>query len=175
MENGKECESLVGFLSKTLTNWCTDGVYWYKLKRSGDCYCYLLMVDEVINCETIEITYTKKDYFPIGVLKECENPRKQYWERFLEKEMLDKKKLDQEMKDWVDSVILKHQKYNDLQHKYECLPSSPIDDIEGFKNFCKIIHEGCKYEDYMVSNYLMLKVSEKRFNNMLETTRKQFP
>ena len=175
VENGQKCEGLIDFSLKVRNGWCTDGDYWYSFESSGSHLGEVVRVDDVINCESLKTTRFYKEHFPVGVLKGCDNPRKQYWERFLEKEMLDKQKRDLEMKEWVDTIIIKHQKYNDLQYKYECLPSAPIDDIDGFKSFCKLVHEGIKYNKYEISNYLMLKVSEKRFNNMLETTRKQFP
>jgi len=59
-----------------------------------------------------------------------------------------------------DSVIAKHNEYNDLSYKYETLPAAPIDNVEGFLNFCKILHEYVAYEDYEIQNYLTQKVME---------------
>lgn len=167
---GDKVNHLLDFKSKT--EWCTDGINWYSIETyTGGCTRVYERMDakiivdevaEVINCETLKCVFVDDFYFKVGVLKECQNPKNEYWERFLEKEMLDKQKRDQEMKDWVDVIIIKHQKYNDLQYKYECLPSAPIDDIDGFKSFCRLVHERIKYEEYEISNYLMLKVGEKR-------------
>ena len=157
---GDKVNHLLDFKSKT--EWCTDGINWYSIKTyTGVCGALITRCDNIINCETLKCVFVDDFYFKEGVLKECKNPKNEYWERFLEKEMLDKQKRDQEMKDWVDVIIIKHQKYNDLQYKYECLPSAPIDDIDGFKSFCKLVHERIKYEEYEISNYLMLKVGEK--------------
>ena len=157
---GDKVNHLLDFKSKT--EWCTEGINWYSIKTyTGVCGALITRCDSIINCETLKCVFVDDFYFKEGVLKECKNPKNEYWERFLEKEMLDKQKRDQEMKDWVDAIIIKHQKYNDLQYKYECLPSAPIDDIDGFKSFCKLVHERIKYEEYEISNYLMLKVGEK--------------
>ena len=126
---GDKVNHLLDFKSKT--EWCTDGINWYSIETyTGVCGALITRCDNIINCETLKCVFVDDFYFKVGVLKECQNPKNEYWERFLEKERLDKQKRDQEMKDWVDVIIIKHQKYNDLQYKYECLPSAPIDDID---------------------------------------------
>ena len=47
-----------------------------------------------------------------------------------------------------------------LQYKYEMLPSAPITDYESFCNFCKTVKEGVIFEDYEITNMLLLKRKE---------------
>ena len=81
-------------------------------------------------------------------IEKCEDPYKTHWEHFLELEMKVKKQRELDCHKFVDNVLEKQIKYNDLQLKYEMLPSAPITDIETFKNFCKLVSEQVQYEDY---------------------------
>lgn len=90
-------------------------------------------------------------------IKPCEDPKKVHWEHFLELEMKAKKKRESDCHKFVDSILEKQVRYNDLQLKYEMLPSAPIVDIDTFKNFCKLVCEYHTYEDYEIQNYLFLK------------------
>lgn len=92
----------------------------------------------------------------LETLESCENPRKEYWKHFLELEMKEKHERDIKMKAWVDSVLVKKIEYDDINLKYNNLPAAPIVDVGSFRNFCKLVGESAKYEDYEVSNYLML-------------------
>lgn len=92
-----------------------------------------------------------------ATLKKCEDPKKEHWEHFLKLEMEAKKLREKECHNFVDSVLAKQVKYNDLQLQYEMLPSAPITDIETFKNFCFTVHEEVCYNDYEIQNYLLLK------------------
>lgn len=92
-----------------------------------------------------------------ATLEKCEDPKKEHWEHFLKLEMEAKKLREKECHNFVDSVLAKQVKYNDLQLQYEMLPSAPITDIETFKNFCLIVHEEVCYNDYEIQNYLLLK------------------
>lgn len=86
----------------------------------------------------------------------CDDPKKVNWKHFQHLEMLKKKKRDQQVKEYVDSVLKKQQEYNDLQLLYEATISAPIVDVDSFRNFCKIVHEDAKFEDYEIANHLML-------------------
>ena len=86
-----------------------------------------------------------------------EDPKKIYWEHFLKLEMLEKKAREKRMQEFVDSVLSKQVKYNDLQLQFEMLPTAPITDIETFKNFCKIVKEDVYYEDHEIQNYIFMK------------------
>ena len=92
-----------------------------------------------------------------ATLEKCEDPKKEHWEHFLTLEMEAKKLREKECHKFVDGVLAKQVKYNDLQLQYEMLPSAPITDIETFKNFCLIVHEEVCYNDYEIQNYLLLK------------------
>lgn len=86
-----------------------------------------------------------------------EDPEKLHWEHFLKLEMLEKKAREKRMQEFVDSVLSKQVKYNDLQLQFEMLPTAPITDIETFKNFCKIVKEDVYYEDHEIQNYIFMK------------------
>lgn len=86
-----------------------------------------------------------------------EDPKKIHWEHFLKLEMLEKKAREKRMQEFVDSVLSKQVKYNDLQLQFEMLPTAPITDIETFKNFCKIVKEDVYYEDHEIQNYIFMK------------------
>lgn len=86
-----------------------------------------------------------------------EDPMKVHWEHFLKLEMLEKKAREKRMQEFVDSVLSKQVKYNDLQLQFEMLPTAPITDIETFKNFCKIVKEDVYYEDHEIQNYIFMK------------------
>lgn len=86
-----------------------------------------------------------------------EDPKKVHWEHFLKLEMLEKKAREKRMQEFVDNVLSKQVKYNDLQLQFEMLPTAPITDIETFKNFCKIVKEDVYYEDHEIQNYIFMK------------------
>ena len=86
----------------------------------------------------------------------CDDPKKTHWKHFQHLEMLKKKERDKQVKEYVDSVLNKQQEYNDLQLLYEATISAPIIDVDSFRNFCKIVYEDKKFEDYEIANYLML-------------------
>lgn len=90
-------------------------------------------------------------------LEKSDNPKKIHWEHFLRLEMLAKKKREKDMQEFVDGVLSKQVKYNDLQLQYEMLPTAPITDIETFLNFCKIVKEDVNYEPHEIQNYLFMK------------------
>ena len=92
-------------------------------------------------------------------IEACEDPHKTHWKYFLEVEMKTKKQREIDCHKYVDEVLQKQVDYNDLQLQYEMLPSAPITDVESFRNFCKVVHEDNKYEDYEIQNYLLLKKS----------------
>ena len=91
----------------------------------------------------------------------CEDPHKTHWEYFLKLEMLAKKQREVDCHKYVDTILHKQITYNDLNLQYQMLPSAPITDVESFRNFCKVVHEDTKYEDYEIQNYLLLKRSTK--------------
>ena len=91
----------------------------------------------------------------------CEDPHKTHWKYFLEQDMKAKKQREVDCHKYVDDVLQKQVTYNDLQINYQMLPSAPITDVESFRNFCKVVHEDTKYEDYEIQNYLLLKRSIK--------------
>jgi len=90
-----------------------------------------------------------------------DNPRKTHWEHFLKLDMLKKAERDQEMKKYVDDILEKKMKYDDLQVLYGAIPSSPITDVQSFRNFCQLTLDDKKYEDYEIENYLMVLKHEK--------------
>lgn len=92
-------------------------------------------------------------------IKPCEDPKKTHWKHFLELEMKAKKQREVDCKEFVESILNKQKEYNDLQFKYEMLPSAPITDFESFTNFCKIVHTDVNFEDYEISNMLLLMKS----------------
>lgn len=100
--------------------------------------------------------YTKEE---LDQFKPSEDPRKIHWKEFLEADMKAKKQREIHCHKYVDEVIQKQVDYNDLQLNWEMLPSAPITDVESFRNFCKVVHEDAKYEDYEIQNYLLLKKS----------------
>lgn len=110
--------------------------------------CYTLYLFEEI--------YTKEE---LDQFKPSEDPRKIHWKEFLEADMKAKKQREIHCHKYVDEVLQKQVDYNDLQLQYEMLPSAPITDIDSFRNFCKVVHEDAKYEDYEIQNYLLLKKS----------------
>lgn len=85
------------------------------------------------------------------------DPKKIHWEHFLKLEMLAKKQREKKMQEFVDDILSKQVKYNDLQLQYEMLPTAPITDIETFTNFCKIVKEDVNYEPHEIQNYLFMK------------------
>lgn len=93
------------------------------------------------------------------IIETCKDPHKTYWEYFLEQEMLSKKQREVDCHNYINEVLQKQVEYNDLQINYQMLPSAPITDVESFRNFCKVVHEDTKYEDYEIQNYLLLKKS----------------
>ena len=86
-----------------------------------------------------------------------EDPKKVHWEHFLKLEMIKKKAREKRMQEFVDGVLSKQVKYNDLQLQYEMLPTAPITDIDTFLNFCKIVKEEVEYEDHEIQNYIFMK------------------
>lgn len=90
-------------------------------------------------------------------LEKSEAPDKVHWEHFLKLEMLAKKQREKDMQEFVDSILSKQVKYNDLQLQFEMLPTAPIADIETFTNFCKIVKEDVNYEPHEIQNYLFMK------------------
>lgn len=90
-------------------------------------------------------------------LEKSDDPKKIHWEHFLKLEMLAKKQREKKMQEFVDGVLSKQVKYNDLQLQYEMLPTAPITDIETFLNFCKIVKEDVNYEPHEIQNYLFMK------------------
>lgn len=97
--------------------------------------------------------------YPENKCIHCEDPHKTHWKYFLEQEMKAKKQREIHCHKYVDEVLQKQVDYNDLQINYQMLPSAPITDVESFRNFCKVVHEDNKYEDYEIQNYLLLKKS----------------
>lgn len=95
----------------------------------------------------------------VTTIEACEDPHKTHWEYFLKLEMKAKKQREVDCHKYVDDVLQKQVTYNDLQINYQMLPSAPITDVESFRNFCKVVHEDTKYEDYEIQNYLLLKKS----------------
>lgn len=87
----------------------------------------------------------------------CEDPKKEHWQHFLHLEMLGKQKRQQECHKFIDRILAKQIEYNDLQLKYEMIPSAPIVDILTFKNFCDMVHEYVEFEDFEIQNYLLVK------------------
>lgn len=100
--------------------------------------------------------YTKEQ---LDEFTPCEDPHKTHWEYFLKLEMLAKKQREVDCHKYVDEILQKQITYNDLNLQYQMLPSAPIIDVESFRNFCKVVHEDAKYEDYEIQNYLLLKKS----------------
>lgn len=100
--------------------------------------------------------YTKEE---LDQFKPSEDPRKIHWKEFLDAEMKSKKQREVDCHNYVNEVLQKQVEYNDLQINYQMLPSAPITDVESFRNFCKVVHEDTKYEDYEIQNYLLLKKS----------------
>ena len=99
------------------------------------------------------------DKYPEKQCTPCEDPHKTHWEYFLKLEMLAKKQREVDCHKYVDDILQKQITYNDLNLQYQMLPSAPITDVESFRNFCKVVHEDTKYEDYEIQNYLLLKKS----------------
>lgn len=90
-------------------------------------------------------------------IKPCEDPERTHWKHFLELRMKAKKQREKDCSEFIDKILIKQQEYNDLQYKYEMLPSAPITDYESFSNFCKIVKEGVIFKDYEITNMLLLK------------------
>lgn len=93
-------------------------------------------------------------------IKICENPKKIYWKHFLELKMKAKKQREIKCKEFIDTILSKQKEYNDLQYKYEMLPSAPITDYESFTNFCKTVNEKNSFAEYEITNMLLLKRNE---------------
>lgn len=93
-------------------------------------------------------------------IKPCEDPEKTHWKHFLEIRMKAKKQREKDCSEFIDKILHKQQEYNDLQYKYEMLPSAPITDYESFCNFCKIVKEDVIFADYEITNMLLLKRKE---------------
>jgi len=96
-------------------------------------------------------------------IKRCGDPHKTHWQHFLELKMKAKKERQEGCVKFVDKILDKQKEYNDLQYKYEMLPSAPISDYESFTNFCNIVHEKVDYEEYEITNILLLKKSNLRY------------
>ena len=105
---------------------------------------------------TPDLFYTTEE---LEKFKPSEHPRKIHWKEFLEEEMKAKKQREVHCHKYVDDILQKQITYNDLNLQYQMLPSAPITDVESFRNFCKVVHEDTKYEDYEIQNYLLLKKS----------------
>lgn len=127
---------------------CTnDGEYF------TDCSNYLYKFEDwtVINDDE-EMWEILKD----RTVEKCDDPKKTHWKHFLHLDMVEKAKRDEEMKKWVDGILAKKIEYDDINFQYNGLPSAPIVDVASFRNFCELVHEESRYNDYEVSNYLML-------------------
>lgn len=92
---------------------------------------------------------------------ECEDPAKTHWKHFMKLEAIQRSKHDQELREWVDGVLLKKVEYDDLNLQYNNLPAAPIVDAKSFMNFCKLVHEDIIYKDYEIENYIMIIRSRK--------------
>lgn len=152
----KQCSSYLGHgihRVKWADQWVSinDGEYYSK-----DLYVLYKFDDWSVVRKTEEVLSIIRD----AKIWKCENPHKIHWEHFLELEMKAKKQRELDCHKFVDGVLEKQIKYNDLQLKYEMLPSAPITDIETFKNFCKLVSEKVGYDDYEIQNYLFLKRSK---------------
>lgn len=86
----------------------------------------------------------------------CEDPAKTHWKHFMKLEAIQRSKHDQELREWVDGVLLKKVEYDDLNLQYNNLPSAPIVDAKSFMNFCRMVHEDVIYKDYEIENYIMI-------------------
>lgn len=133
-----------------------DDKIWYAV-NDGEYYTYcqhrlMRLSDwkEVPEDEAYEIVKDAK-------IELSEDPEKLHWEHFLKLEMIKKKAREKRMQEFVDGVLSKQVKYNDLQLQYEMLPTAPITDIDTFLNFCKIAKEDVEYEDHEIQNYIFMK------------------
>lgn len=90
------------------------------------------------------------------VVKVCEDPAKTHWKHFMKLEAIQRSKHDQELREWVDSVLLKKVEYDNLNLEYNNLPSAPIVDANSFMNFCRMVHEDVIYRDCEIENYIMI-------------------
>lgn len=134
----------------------SDDKIWYSVS-DGEYYTYcqhslMRLSDwkEVPEDEAYDIVKDAK-------IELSEDPKKIHWEHFLKLEMLEKKARQKKMQEFVDGVLSKQVKYNDLQLQYEMLPTAPITDIDTFLNFCKIVKEEVEYEDHEIQNYIFMK------------------
>lgn len=134
----------------------SDDMIWYSV-NDGEYYTYcqhslMRLSDwkEVPEDEAYEIVKNAK-------IELSEDPKKVHWEHFLKLEMLEKKAREKRMQEFVDSVLSKQVRYNDLQLQYDMLPTAPITDIDTFLNFCKIVKEDVYYEDHEIQNYIFMK------------------
>lgn len=134
----------------------SDDKIWYSV-NDGEYYTYcqhslMRLSDwkEVSEDEAYEIVKDAK-------IELSEDPEKLHWEHFLKLEMIKKKEREKRMQEFVDGVLSKQVKYNDLQLQYEMLPTAPITDIDTFLNFCKIVKEEVEYEDHEIQNYIFMK------------------
>lgn len=93
-------------------------------------------------------------------IKRCEDPHKTHWKHFLELEMRVKKQREIDCVKFIDKILDKQKEYNDLQYKYDMLPSAPISDFESFTNFCNVVHEKVHFNEYEITNILLLKKSK---------------
>ena len=133
-----------------------DEDVWYSI-NDGEYYTtyhrYLYRLSDWSKMDTDEAYEIVKN----AKIELSEDPMKVHWEHFLKLEMLEKKAREKRMQEFVDSVLSKQVKYNDLQLQFEMLPTAPITDIETFKNFCKIVKEDVYYEDHEIQNYIFMK------------------
>lgn len=86
----------------------------------------------------------------------CEAPAKTHWKHFMKLEAIQRSKHDQELREWVDSVLLKKVEYDNLNLEYNNLPSAPIVDANSFMNFCRMVHEDIIYRECEIENYIMI-------------------
>lgn len=163
-----ECEKILKSCinMKGVSKWIQIGnYYFYNIFENYTCYyphreCFIRDIRDWDNK-----LYFGEDVLEIldsSTITPCDDPKKTYWKEFQEYSFKKKKLRDVEMKNWVDGILDKKKEYDDLQFKYDCLPSAPITDLDTFKNFCNILHESNEgsYEDYEIQNYLSLLLSK---------------
>lgn len=142
----------LGIFPKSAVSWVEIGNCEYFAKTYHTIYRFSdwkILSDR----EAVEVIKSKE-------IKRCTNPKKTYWKHFLELEMKDKKQREVECAEFITAILSKQQEYNDLQYKYEMLPSAPITDYESFCNFCKLVNETVIFKDYEITNMLLLKRNE---------------
>lgn len=133
-----------------------DANVWYSVNDGEyytDCHTSLYRLSDWTTVDTDEAYEIVKN----AKIELSEDPKKVHWGHFLKLEMLEKKAREKKMQEFVDNVLSKQVKYNDLQLQYEMIPTAPITDIETFKNFCKIVKEDVYYEDHEIQNYIFMK------------------